>query len=554
MFRISALILCALAIQMVTSPAFSPAFNADNSLTGLSPAVAFNMTAFYNVTIANIASLTALNTVAVTVSAASSLYTILSNMTQTMGVYDVANFNTFTAHNNMWNQFFSTVKQFDDSFKRRYAAWTNNLNTRLNAQRVITMYNALLPNITVVNAMVGNITVTDLSFNNNMTIFNNNFWAIQMSVNQTLNAIANLNTFSQQVLSNEIFNINNNLSAFVQNQTSRINPILDALVAQINTYASYITNYTLGVQSYLGSIVQTGLNNIINHHTLVTNITTLVNTFATGFPQNITNITDNITSALNTLTTNNVNELTGIFAATATSYNTLWHNVNTLNGLIQGMAYNLPLLVSEFNWANQLLAWAQSKANYDFTNLLNYQLIFTAQINNLLASFDSMIIAENHFNDNILPTPVNAFAFFSSTFTFGQWTLDVAANFPGSLTTAQAARCVVYSTVVFTFNTAITNSNITAVTMQNLDPSYSSEAYMGYLVNSTAVYGYVAVADPIATSGLLQINVEFGAVLTGTSAVNQFAPATFGTASLLSNYSPFFTQRLMGPTGAVINR
>lgn len=547
MKQASIVTILALMIQATISP-FAAQAGSDNSFGGLIAVPLFSATSFYASITASIASLTAIAS-SVDVTTTQSLYTILSNFVTTFANNEINLFMSLSNDANTWNQFYSTVKNSDDNYKRKYAFWNATLNNLTTINPLLTQFKLTQPNITAANGLVANMTVLDLYIFNNLTMLINNVFGYEVKTNQTLAQLTSLNSQLALNLALDENNSNNLLLQNFQNLQLPIGPVVNQLILQVNQFSSYMQNYTLGVLAYLNSIVQGGISNIQNYNGQVNSISGQINNFGSAFSQNISILGNTLIVNLNNMVNANVSELNAIFGQQLTNYNSLWAQVNTLNGIIQGVSNNLPLFNQNLNWGNQLLNWAMSKVNYDFTNIMNYQLMYTNAINNIFQSFDSMIVAENHFNDNILAGPVRSFALYSATYVYGTWTPSVSANFPNGLTNDQAQRLTVWTTDVLIFDSVITSANITRVTLQNFDINYAFEGHLGYVIDSTGIHAYVAVSDPIASSGLLQINVEVGFANTAPYTNTPSSVNIYGTAASNGNFSPFFTQVVMGPNG-----
>lgn len=547
MIRASIIVIFALIIQNATSP-FSSARPSDNSFSGLVVTSAFTTTPLYTTLTTAISSLTGLSAT-VDVTTSPSVYAILSPVVLALANSNIGTFQALNNNLNTWNTFFAQTRNANANYINRYNQWSAALNNLTQSIPLVAQYNQTLPNLTIVTGFVKNMSDTDFSIFNVYNQFLNKYFEFNQTTNFVLSQLTSLNSqLSIQLAADESF-YNNQLMLNFNLLSQPVGQMINQVVQPINQLAVYMANYQAGVPLYLNNMVGVGLNNIQNSNTQIQNIITQINTFLGVYQSNMTTLTSTLVGNINTQVTNNVNAFNTYMSTAPNQYNILWGSVNTVNGILTGMVSRLPFMTLELQWAGALLNWAMTKVSYDFTNLLNTQMMYTTSINNILQSFDSLVVAGNHFNDNLLPGPVGSFQVYSGLYTYGVWNLDVAANFPGGLNPAQTSRCQVYSWPLIVWNAVVTANNITRITVQNLDINYAFEAYLGYVSNSTGIYAYVAVSDPVAASGLLQVNVQCGTPSTSLS-VSPNSVSSWGSASLLSNFGAFFSANPMGPTGA----
>ena len=509
----------------------------NNLMQGLTPSALFNTTATYiQITAAN----TCLTALLATVSVGSStdVYNCVSTAVSFIASATLTNFNTLSAGINNYNSLLSSVSNADSTYKKKYNALNATLTQRIKVPVVPNLYNNIVPNINAVNLLVANMSVVDRFIAGNLTALAATSYNFVGLSNNLMAQLSGINANLANSLANDLSSYGNNLSTFLNTQTPLLNAAANQVSSSVTNAAQLMANYVLSVPNYLNQILNAKLANLNAVSTNITNLSTILLNFNTNYNQVFLLNQTALLGSFSNIVAGNISSLTNLMSNAASSYNTILSSVTTLNNQINAILINLPFLNAELFYSQRLLVWAISKTEYDITNLLNYQMVWSSSVSNLFTQFDNYIIAENHFLNELPGNLVNGFNLISSTYNLGLWTLDSNANFPGTLTADQSSRCTTFSFLIAPFNNGFTFSSNFSVSTQNLDISYSFEAYLGYTVTANGIMGYVAVSDALAASGLLSINIEWVSASIGTSAVSAVGQF-YGSAPTVFN--PIFT-------------
>ena len=529
-----------IVVFMTANPFLSlgGAAGTNNVMLGLTPPSLFSTTSTYTAITSANACLAAL-LASVSVTSTSAVYACVTPAVTAIANTDLANFNTLSASINGYNSLLSTVSNADSNYKKKYAALNVTLTQRIKFPVVPNLYNNIVPSITSVNVLVANMSATNGNISSNLTSL------AGMSFNfvaQTNILFANLGATNAQLansLSTDLSFYANNLTQYLAQQTPLLNAAAAQVAALVANVATLMVNYPASVPIYLNQILAAKVASL---NTAAASITTLIaslSTYNAQYPNNFSNNQTDLLASVNTIVSANSAALNTLMSASATSYSTILAAVYALNNQINAVLINLPYLNAELFYSQRLLNWAQTKVEYDITNLLNYQMVWSSSIYNLFTQFDNLIIGENHFYNELQNAPSNSFALVTSTYNLGIWTADQNANFPNGLSADQSARLTTYSLLIAPYNQNFNAQAILRISSQNLDISYGFEAYIGWAITNQGIMGYVAVSDPLAASGLLSINIEYATPITGSFAVSQIATTNYGIATQ-TGFTPMF--------------
>lgn len=510
----------------------------NNVMQGLTPPSLFNTTSTYTAITSANACLTAL-LASVSVNSTSAVYACVTSAVTAIANTDIANFNTLSASINGYNSLLSTVSNADSNYKKKYAALNVTLTQRIKFPVVPNLYNNIVPNITSVNVLVANMSATNGNISSNLTSLAGMSFNFVAQTNILFTNLSATNAQLANSLSTDLSFYANNLTQYLAQQIPLLNAAAAQVAVLVANVATLMVNYPASVPIYLNQILAAKVAYL---NTVAASITTLIaslSAYNTDYPNNFSNNQTALLASVNTIVTANSTALNTLMGASATSYSTILAAVYALNNRINAVLINLPFLNAELFYSQRLLTWAQTKVEYDITNLLNYQMVWSSSIFNLFTQFDNLIIGENHFYNELQNAPSNSFALTTSTYNLGLWNADLNTNFPNGLSADQSARLTTYSFLIAPYNQNFNAQAILRISSQNLDISYGFEAYLGWAITSQGIMGYVAVSDPLAASGLLSINVEYAVPITGSFAVSQIATTNYGIATQ-TGFTPLF--------------
>ena len=531
------------SILILVSPLYSIGGSAPaNTLnSGNVPTIAYSVSAFNTTMQTAITCLTALVS-SVTYTSTSSVWACSTPAVTAIANLYIANYQVINGGLNAYASLLSAVNIKDTNYRRNYTNFVNIITARVNKPVVIGMYNMLLPQIIQINQTAGNLTGINQFIGQNFTfLVQQNLTFVQnTSTLQSRISNQNANNSQQAVLSflNSSIVLTNNLLSQQQ--------ILNDQIAQTLQYSNnvniWMNDYSLGAKLYLDFLLNDKINNMNKSVIKINNNRDALNSQADAYPHSMLNNTANIFNSWDSMLAANQTTINNAFTNTTSNLQALLSSSYALNGQMQAIQLSTPFLQSELNYAQSLFNWGISKTEYDIVNLQNYMVFLTTQFANILQQFDSCIIAENHFYNQFTAAPTNSFGLINAVYTLGTWTTDLAANFPGGLTSDQALRVSVYSYLI-PYNSAFTSSSIVRINYFGNDMNFGYEFYLGYSISTLGVSCWVAVSDPILSSGDLTFSVEYAIPITGSLAVSQIGATTRGYANNI-NFSPLYV-----PTG-----
>jgi len=524
--------------------------NPSNLWAGITPPALFSTTNLYTTVTAAITSLTAMSAT-VTVASSSAIWTIVAPAVTAIAQANIANFNTLTQNLNTHNTFLSNCNNADSNYKRKYKYLNVTLTQMITNPTIPSMYNAILPSINQTNFLVANMTLLNTYFSGNLTQLGGLTFNLVNTSNFLFGQLSQINANMANSLSSDLSMYGAQLNQYMATQTPILNNAASMATSYTNNAVTLMANYPASVPIYLNQLLSAKSNSMnavmASINSLTSTLTTLNNNYPSLFLANQTTLLSSVDSMVASSITALNNLMAGTATSSTSSYTFLLNQLYTANNYILAIQNNLPYMNAELLYSQRLLNWAFNKTQYDMINLLNYQMMWTTSIANLLTQFDNLIISENHFlNELSNPPAPNAFNLVTSTYIIGAWNSDIAANFPGGLTTDQASRLKVYSFLICPYSNnptgGFTPTSSFRVSTLNSDTTYSFEAYMGYSVSTTApnlgIMGYIAVSDPLASSTFLSINVEY--VSTAVAGTTTGAGSSSSNTNLPTSFTPMF--------------